>query len=163
MSKQTARRRLARIVPIVAAVAALFLGASPASAQETDGAFIAEGKAKVREMVNAERAKAGCVPLTTTGSLVRAAAAQSSVQAQRDEVSHRGRHGKSIKARLGGLGFSQVAENVAQYPTAEAAVAGWMGSPRHRANILNCAFTKTGVGVRKSASGKVYWTQTFGG
>lgn len=37
----------------------------------------------------------------------------------------------------------------------------WMNSPGHRANILNCQFTKLGVGVH-TGSGGPWWTQDFG-
>ena len=54
-------------------------------------------------------------------------------------------------------------ENVAVgYPTAEAVMAGWMNSPGHRANILNCAARAMGVGVATGADGRLYWTQVFG-
>jgi uncharacterized protein YkwD len=33
---------------------------------------------------------------------------------------------------------------------------GWMNSPGHRANILNCTYTKMGVGMVNG-----YWTQVF--
>jgi hypothetical protein len=32
-----------------------------------------------------------------------------------------------------------------------------------RASMLNCTFTDTGLAVARSPSGRLYWTQTFGG
>jgi uncharacterized protein YkwD len=49
-----------------------------------------------------------------------------------------------------------VAENIAQTTTAEDAVRLWLGSAGHRANILNCAYTHTGIG---QVGGR--WTQLF--
>lgn len=50
-------------------------------------------------------------------------------------------------------------ENIAYGQRDAAAVmSAWMNSPGHRANILNCGFTKIGIGY--SASGN-YWTQDF--
>ncbi|GAA4685632.1 hypothetical protein GCM10023215_21080 [Pseudonocardia yuanmonensis] len=112
-------------------------------------------------LINEERAKAGCAPLQQADNLVAAASQQSDVQARRDKMGHDGPNG-DIKGRLGGLGYSQYAENVAQYQSAQEAVNAWMNSSGHRANILNCAYTKTGFDTEKSASGKWYWTQTFG-
>lgn len=53
-------------------------------------------------------------------------------------------------------------ENIAWgYPTPQSAVAGWLGSPGHRAAIENPAYTTAGVGVA-SAGGRFYWTMGFG-
>ena len=54
-------------------------------------------------------------------------------------------------------------ENIAVgYATAQSAVNGWLGSSGHRANIENAGYTTTGVGVAADASGRLYWTQSFG-
>jgi uncharacterized protein YkwD len=37
---------------------------------------------------------------------------------------------------------------------------GGTDSPGHRANILNCAFEETGVGMHEGAEGP-WWTQVF--
>ena len=124
---------------------------------------IARPTAQVLTLVNQERVKAGCKPLTQAAKLANPAAQQSRDQAARDRMGHDGANGSTIDSRLGGLGYSRWAENVAQYPTAQAAMTGWMNSPGHRAHILNCGYTETGLGVATSASGKPYWTQTFGG
>ena len=39
----------------------------------------------------------------------------------------------------------------------------WMGSPDHKANILNPHYTDIGVGCAYSTSHTAYWTQDFGG
>jgi uncharacterized protein YkwD len=88
---------------------------------------------------------------------------QSRDQATRDTMGHNGANGSTINSRLQGLGYSRWAENVAQYQSAQEAVNGWLASPGHRANMLNCALTETGFAVARSDSGKLYWTQTFGG
>jgi uncharacterized protein YkwD len=118
---------------------------------------------QVLSMVNQARAKAGCKPFTQVAKLTTPAAQQSRDQAARDRMGHDGANGSTITNRLGGLGYSRWAENVAQYPTAQAAFNGWMNSAGHKANILNCAYTQTGLGVATSKSGKPYWTQTFAG
>lgn len=54
-------------------------------------------------------------------------------------------------------------ENIATgYTDADAVVKGWMESPGHRANILNCDSRATGLGVVPAADGTLYWTQMFG-
>ncbi len=44
---------------------------------------------------------------------------------------------------------------------AREAVRVWMNSPHHRANILNPAFTKTGIGVALGRDNFLYFTQDF--
>lgn len=52
------------------------------------------------------------------------------------------------------------AENIARgHRSAEAVMQGWMESPGHRENILNCSLTTMGVGVDTDGW---YWTQVFG-
>jgi uncharacterized protein YkwD len=70
------------------------------------------------------------------------------------------------------IGYA-IGENIAWgtlwLATPKAIVAGWMASPGHRANILDHAFTETGVGVSphpisslaRGESGAIY-TQDFG-
>lgn len=56
-----------------------------------------------------------------------------------------------------------VGENLAAgQPNPVRAVTDWMGSPGHRENILNPAFTELGVGVRTGGSYGIYWVQEFG-
>ena len=56
-----------------------------------------------------------------------------------------------------------VGENVAAgYPTGRAVVKGWMGSPGHRANILQRRYRLVAVAARRSDSGTWYAAQVFG-
>ena len=74
--------------------------------------------------------------------------------------SHTSLDGSTLGNRVDRQGYSwrTVAENIAVgYPTPEAVLDGWMNSPGHRANILNCALVEIGVGYDR-----VYWTQNFG-
>jgi uncharacterized YkwD family protein/spore coat assembly protein SafA len=58
-----------------------------------------------------------------------------------------------------GISYSSAAENIAMgYSTPQQVVNGWMGSPGHRANILNPSYTQIGVGY--CADGN-YWSQMF--
>ncbi len=55
----------------------------------------------------------------------------------------------------------EVAENVAKaYPTAEAALEGWLNSAPHKTNIEG-DFTHTAISVKKTANGDIYYTQIF--
>ncbi|MEU5595121.1 CAP domain-containing protein [Streptomyces sp. NPDC020298] len=118
--------------------------------------------ARIIQLVNAERAKAGCSALTSNATLAKAAQAHSADMAAHQNMSHTGSDGSSPGDRITRAGYSWSAygENVAYgYSTPEQVMAGWMSSPGHRANILNCSFKEIGVGLAQPNS---YWTQDFG-
>lgn len=78
--------------------------------------------------------------------------------------------GRSPFDRMKAAGFTggSMAENIAVgYSSPAAVVAGWMQSPGHRANILNCAYTMIGIGYDpgqvKPDWGNGSWVQDFGG
>ena len=80
-------------------------------------------------------------------------------------MSHVGTDGSTFDQRIARTGYqaNALGENVAfGYPTPAAVMDGWMTSPGHRANILNCAFRGIGVGVATGGDGRLYWTQNFG-
>jgi uncharacterized protein YkwD len=53
-------------------------------------------------------------------------------------------------------------ENIASgHRTPTAVMGAWMGSPDHRANILNDDFTVIGVGCYEAEDGRLYWVQLF--
>lgn len=118
-------------------------------------------------LVNRERTAAGCPELTPNPALTQAAQAHSRDMAAGRFISHEGSAGSTPAQRVQEAGYQYriVAENVAAGPlTAEEAVHGWMESPEHRENILNCALRETGVGVVKAPVDRtygIYWTQLF--
>ena len=61
--------------------------------------------------------------------------------------------------------YHGIAENIYRVrgseESAEAAVAAWMSSPGHRANILNADYRFTGIGIAVDEDGAVYFTQVF--
>jgi uncharacterized protein YkwD len=118
--------------------------------------------ARVVQLVNAERAKVGCHPLTVNAKLTKAAQAHSADMAAHQNMSHTGSDGSSPGDRITRAGYtwSAYGENVAYgYATPEQVMTGWMNSPGHRANILNCSYKEIGVGLAQPGS---YWTQDFG-
>ncbi|MFC9977759.1 CAP domain-containing protein [Spirillospora sp. NPDC127200] len=114
-------------------------------------------------LTNKERAKAGCGALRTDSRLTTAARRHSADMAKHNYLDHTSRNGDSPWKRMEDAGYTGGgAENIARgYPTAEAVVAGWMKSPGHRANILNCKLRAIGVGMA-AGSGGPWWTQNFG-
>ena len=116
---------------------------------------------QVLNLVNAERANAGCGAVSLNGQLNAAALAHSQDMSANGYFSHTGLNGSQPwdRAEAAGYSYRSIGENIAQgYGSAEAVMNGWMNSSGHRANILNCDFTEMGIG---RASGN-YWTQLFG-
>jgi len=118
---------------------------------------------EVVALVNAERATAGCGPVASDAGLAGVARAHSADMRDRGYFSHTTPDGLSPWDRAAAAGVAGAsAENIAQgYPDAASVVAGWMDSPGHRANILDCSNTRLGVGVAQGPGGP-WWTQLFG-
>ncbi|WP_225827487.1 CAP domain-containing protein [Streptomyces naphthomycinicus] len=137
--------------------------AAPAAPSTPKATATATGvTAEILRLVNDERAKAGCRALTLNPTLTKAAQAHSADMAAHQNMSHTGSDGSSPGDRITRAGYtwSSYGENVAYgYSTAQQVMAGWMSSPGHRANILNCGFQEIGVGLAQPGS---YWTQDFG-
>ncbi|MEZ5239984.1 MAG: CAP domain-containing protein [Microthrixaceae bacterium] len=123
-------------------------------------------RAEMLASINAQRAAAGVAPLRSCASLDRAAQAHSSDQAARQQMSHTGSNGSNAGQRMtaaGYTGWQAWAENVAVgYGSVPGVMAGWMGSPGHRANLLSASYVHVGTGLAHSAAGTPYWTQNFG-
>ncbi|SCF92112.1 CAP domain-containing protein [Streptomyces sp. Ncost-T10-10d] len=118
--------------------------------------------ARILTLVNSERSKAGCSPLTMNAKLTKAAQDHSADMASHRNMSHTGSDGSAPGDRITRAGYrwSAYGENVAYgYTTAESVMAGWMDSPGHRRNILDCSFKEIGVGLAQPGN---YWTQDFG-
>jgi uncharacterized protein YkwD len=96
--------------------------------------------------------------LVTDPCVQRFARAQAVRMASRNEMFH-----QELGPILRTCGLDLVAENVAYgYPTGTAVVRGWMGSPGHRANILNGSYRLMAVAARKGSDGRWYAAQVFG-
>ncbi|MEU3455037.1 CAP domain-containing protein [Micromonospora sp. NPDC006766] len=140
--------------------------AAPSSSkntQVTSATGLSAELQQVVDLVNQERAKAGCQALTVSDKLTLAAQRHSQDQADHKNMTHDGSDGSDVGERLDRVGYAWRAygENVAWNQQSPAAVmAAWMNSSGHRANILNCSFTQIGVGVARSNG--PYWTQDFG-
>ncbi|MFD5986483.1 sigma-70 family RNA polymerase sigma factor [Streptomyces cyaneofuscatus] len=119
---------------------------------------------QVLQIVNTERAKEGCGPVTSNDLLATAAQRHSADMASRDYFSHTSPDGTDPGDRITAAGYrwSTYGENIAKGQRTPADVMrSWMDSPGHRANILNCSFKEMGIGKVDSGGGPV-WTQKFG-
>lgn len=133
----------------------------PAAPTRSD---VETAETRVFELTNAERAAQGCPALAADDRLAEAARAHSADMAARNYFDHVSQDGRSFVDRVKAAGYpSPGAENIAAgQRTAEAVVKGWMDSPGHRANILNCKLKALGVGMARGGSYGIYWTQNFG-
>jgi uncharacterized protein YkwD len=123
----------------------------------------AAAEAQVLALVNTERAKAGCRPVTADGGLAALAGNFSEDMAARGFFDHTDPDGatpwdRAKKAGITDLGGENIARGQAN---AQSVMDSWMNSPGHRANILNCDYKTLGVGVH-FGSGGPWWTQDFG-
>jgi len=120
---------------------------------------------EVVDRTNAERARHGLRALSVDQRLAAAAQAHSADMVRRAFFAHESPDGRQVwdRAVAAGYAYRKVAENIAAgQRTAEEVVRGWMGSPGHRANILDGDLTQIGVGRAEGGSYGVYWTQVFG-
>jgi uncharacterized protein YkwD len=113
-------------------------------------------------LINQERARNGELPLTVNGKLAQVAEGHSAEMVSQGYFAHVAPDGETPLERVQSAGYipnSQVGytlgENIAwgtlSLATPNAMVAAWIASPEHLANILNPAYTETGVGVAPAA------------
>ncbi len=135
-----------------------------------------EAGIKVLALVNKARAVARSCgdkpfapakPLSYNTALARAALTHAADMALNNYFSHDARDGSNPARRVerAGYRYRATGENIAAgMSTAALAVAGWIKSPPHCANLMSPAYTEMGVAFAinpKSEMG-VYWSQEFG-
>jgi uncharacterized protein YkwD len=135
---------------------------------------------EVMELVNQQRTANGCPPLAINLAVTSAAYEHSQDMAVNGYFAHDTPSGVTPWTRMQNAGYAQpAAENIAEgYQTPQDVVNGWMNSPSHRQNILNCSYKAAGVGYydgpsktapangaqnnNGSISPGPWWTQDFG-
>ncbi|WP_066949492.1 CAP domain-containing protein [Streptomyces lushanensis] len=145
-----------------------FVSLTPAPEQTTERAVETpaaptSAAVAVLGLVNQERAKAGCAPVRADASLGALAQDFSEDMAARGFFDHTDPDGRTPWDRADAAGVKGLGgENIARgQATPQAVMDSWMNSEGHRANILNCDYTRLGVGVH-NGSGGPWWTQDFG-
>jgi len=135
----------------------------------------AAGK-RVLELVNQARASPrycgntrsnAARPVRWNNALAESARMHAEDMAHYNYFSHSGRDGSDPAERVerAGYRYRATGENIAAGQTsAEDAMAAWITSPEHCANLMNPAFTEMGAAFAVDPGSKmgVYWTQTFG-
>jgi uncharacterized protein YkwD len=133
-------------------------------------------RARVLTLVNEARGSArrcgwkrfeAAPPLARSEALDRAALDHTRDMASRSRMEHAGSDGSTPaeRATRAGYRWRRVGENVAAgQPTPEQAVAEWLESPRHCANLMDPAFTEMGIGFAADpgSAAAIYWAQVFG-
>ncbi|WP_019549113.1 CAP domain-containing protein [Streptomyces sulphureus] len=134
---------------------------STKSAQTSDAQTAAE--TEVLQLVNQERAKAGCKPVTADTRLGALADDFSADMAKRGYFSHNSPDGQTPWDRADARGIDNLGgENIARgQANAQSVMDSWMNSPGHKANILNCDYRTLGVSAHFGEGGP-WWVQEFG-
>jgi uncharacterized protein YkwD len=122
--------------------------------------------AQLIDLVNKERANAGCTPLALSVQLGVAAQEHSADMAQNDYFSHTSSDGRQLWDRVKGTGykFTMVGENIARgQVSAKEVMQAWMSSTSHSHNILNCEYREIGIGYAShtNSANDPFWTQVF--
>ncbi|MFF8982931.1 CAP domain-containing protein [Streptomyces globisporus] len=137
--------------------------APPPSKKPSPSPTDASARSEVLALVNQERAKVGCSPLSTSAPLTSLAQNFSEDMAARGFFDHTDPDGDTPWDRAAQAGVQGLAaENIARgQADAQAVMEGWMNSEGHRANILNCDYKTIGIGIHEGSGGP-WWVQNFG-
>lgn len=123
-------------VPVSSGGGAALVASAPADGQ-------------VDRILNSARANAGLAAVQSSAALDRVAQGHAQDMATRGYFDHTSPDGVGLGGRLSraGLRSCTAAENIASgQATASGAMASWMASAPHRANILNRSVTAYGIG-----------------
>lgn len=118
-------------------------------------------------LVNIERAQHALPPLRVNDRLTADAKLQAAQIAETGMLDHVILSGQyptpRERAQAAGYAWDALGENLALgFTDAPSAVAAWMRSPGHRANILAGGYSETGVVLAPDARGRLIFVQTFG-
>ena len=150
---------------VMAAPFAPSVGVSEQAAGQRVLDLVNQARATPRNCGN--RAFNSARPVRWNDSLAEASQVHSEDMARYNYFSHSGRDGSDPAQRVerAGYRYRSIGENIAAgQMKPEDAVAGWIKSPEHCANLMNPAFTEMGVAfaVDPRSEMGVYWTQAFG-
>jgi hypothetical protein len=134
---------------VLAPVAALAVGAAPASASTAGDAagFVAR--------TNQARGAHGLRPYTVAADLVAVAHRQSARMAAQQRLYHNPNLGSDVR------NWQTAGENVGMGGDVASVQQAFMNSPAHRANILDRDFTEVGIAVVRDGNGALWVTAVF--
>jgi uncharacterized YkwD family protein len=134
----------------------------PAPVTPTTPGVLKAAEARLLELVNQERARAGVPPLTLHTRLSEVARLKSEDMARHHYFAHQSpTYGSPFEMmRSFGIRYIMAGENLALSGSADRAHSALMNSPAHRGNILNARYTHIGIGMAAGSRGQ-YYTQMF--
>lgn len=141
---------------------------APANATLPLAGLLAEASEDEKELlnlINKARADAGLAPLVLSEDLQKTAELKAKDMVEKDYFSHQSPvYGSPFDLmRQYNITFKSAGETIAGNQSVEKAFDAWMGSPEHRANILNANFTATGISIQDgSPYGKIFVQQFIG-
>jgi uncharacterized protein YkwD len=119
---------------------------------------------QVLYLVNQNRRRGGCGGLTLDRRLIEAANEHAADMARHDYFAHESRNGDRAGDRVRETGYHwrRYGENIARGADSPwEVVDGWMHSPEHRENIMDCQLHEMGIGLALDGDHTPYWVQDF--
>lgn len=159
-SRSTARRA-SRSAAAIALAVTLSSGAIVGLAEPAAAVSLLDARSGVVKLTNVKRAVKGCKALKVSKRLTTSAQRHANDMSKKDYFSHTSADGTTWDQRIERAGWKRPAgENIAVgFPSAVGVLKGWMDSPGHKRNILDCNFKYIGVGYAADGG---YWVQDFG-
>ncbi|GAA4610341.1 uncharacterized protein YkwD [Actinoplanes octamycinicus] len=164
--KAAVQRKNVDLAPAAAAAVADPIAASrtAVTANSISSSPAAPVQQQILALVNRYRERAGCRPVTIDRRLIDAANRHAADMARRDYFEHASPDGDRAGDRVSEAGYSWrwYGENIARGQDSPwEAMDGWMNSPEHRENILDCKLDQMGVGLALDRDHTPYWVQDF--
>ncbi|MEV0224374.1 CAP domain-containing protein [Streptomyces sp. NPDC050704] len=142
-------------------------------ASAAESAALSSMEKRAFDNINTQRAEKGCAALVVDPNLQQAAHDYAVEMVRTGNFSHTSATGQSPTDRAKAAGYKGgVGENIAMgfrddpNGVVNNGTYGWMNSAGHRANILNCNYTRTGMGYDSGNIDPAYadgsWVQVFG-
>jgi uncharacterized protein YkwD len=128
------------------------------------GSTTAPVQRQVLTLVNENRRRGGCGNLTLDRRLIAAANRHAAEMARRGYFAHDSLNGEGAGDRVEDAGYrwKRYGENIARgQESAYEVVDGWMHSPAHRENIMDCQLQQMGIGLAFASDRTPYWVQDF--
>ena len=147
-----------RKFPLLPIFVILIVGAIPLAYSDSSEEYY------MLTLINSERQAQGLGPLSMNSALSSAARLHSQDMINRNFFNHVNPDGltPSDRARNTGYSFIALAENICGNPSIDAGHSSLMGSPPHRANILNPSYKEVGIGIVDGGPYGKMITQIFG-
>ena len=139
---------------------------SPTSARCITPEDVERSADQVLQLVNLERAALDLPPVVKNEILEKIADDYACRMIEESFFGHTdptNGHGPGDRAVVARYHFYAIGENLAAgLDTPADVMKEWMGSPSHRAIILDPQWTQIGIGVRRGGEYLTYWVQEFG-